>query len=251
MGKNNLYFLKIWGKTLIIVIPIILSLLYGISQNANNVKQIILAIIIVGIISYFFRNNTEKSIEKCFQCETSKQLLDYYNNIMKSKSMDIKDRDAMIVYCKSLSCCYYGEFDKVEQMLREITWNDRSPYIQSLETSLKALRCYLESKNYKDGLRLSIISKDLGVVSDKIPGSKKNKNFYETYVQVGELLSGNIQNDIIESLEIKLDKSPIFIKILISHSLSKVYMQLNRIEKAKEKIDYCKQVAPHCKPLFE
>lgn len=250
MKKNDMYFLKRWCKTLLIISPIIFIFIWSIFESPKNIKQLSISIIVAMVFIYFIRKDGKKSIDKCFQCETSNQIIGRYDKIMNSRFSIITDKDAFLMYLKSLAFCYYGEFDKVDEMLEKVKWKDRSPYIQSLEISLKALRCYLDFKDYKEGLRLSVIAKELGDTSDKIPGSTKTKDFYETYIQVGELLNGNIQNSVIESLEIKSKKAPIFVKILILYCLSKVYTKLDLPDKAKEKIDHCKRIAPYCKPLY-
>ncbi|MDD7795551.1 hypothetical protein [Clostridium sp. 'White wine YQ'] len=255
MEKNKLYFSKVWIKSLLILIPIVCILSFGIIKNITNGNAqggilIIIIIVISVVLIYFIRNKGKENISKRFQNETSAELLQYYDKIYSNLAPTLKDKDAMLIYSKCVVCCYYGEFDKVEQMLNEINWSFRISYIQSLEISIKALICYLQTENYNEGIRLSILSKQLGSVSDNVPGGNKTQNFYETYIQIGELLNGSIDNNIIESLEGKYKESPILIKPLIAYCLSKTYMKMNMKEKAGEKIQYCKQVMPNCKPLF-
>lgn len=140
--------------------------------------------------------------------------------------------------------------DKVTQMLNEINWNARIPYIQSLELSINTLMCYIQFEDYKEGLNLSILSKELGSISSIYPGAKKSQDIYEIYIQIGELLSGNMDNIIIDSLEDKFKQSSIFVKPLIAYCLSKVYIKMNMMVKANEKIEYCKQAVPYCKSLI-
>lgn len=255
MEKNNLYFLRMWLKTLIIVIPIICALTFGIYKNIveGNIQESILIIIsIVVAIGFFYfkRNKSRKYINRGFQYETSRELLKYYDNIFSKQIPNLSDQDAWLTYSKCVACCYYGEFDKAMQMLNGISWNTKSPYIQSLELSIKALVCYLQSKDYKEGLRLSMLAQQLGHVPNQVPGNKKTQSFYESYILVGELLNGNIESNIIVSLEGKYNESPMLVKLLIGYCLSKVYMKMNMTEKAEEKIQFFKQIAPHCRPLF-
>jgi hypothetical protein len=42
--------------------------------------------------------------------------------------------------------------------------------------------CYLNSNDYEEGLRLSIMSQQLGEVSDFVPGSEKTKCFFENNI---------------------------------------------------------------------
>ncbi|CDH91524.1 putative transmembrane protein [Clostridium botulinum B str. Eklund 17B (NRP)] len=255
MEKNNLYFLRIGLKNLIIVIPILCVLTFGIYKNIveGNIQEgifIIISIVFAIGFFYFKRNKSNEYINRGFQYETSKELLKYYDNVFSKHITNISDQDAWLTYSKCLVCCYYGEFDKAMQILNGINWSSKSPYIQSLELSIKALMCYLQSKDYKEGLRLSMLSQQLGHASNNISGNKKTQSFYESYILVGELLNGNIESNIIVSLEGKYNESPVLVKLLIGHCLSKVYIKMNMKEKAEEKIRFCKKIAPHCGPLF-
>lgn len=245
-----------WTKTLIIVIPITVLISFDIYRNIGKGDFISALIPIAALILWLFfrkklKSNFNNDIEKYFLNETPEQLLNYYDNIYKRNKIKIADSDVSLNYIKSVICCYYGEFDKCREIIEEIDWEKRSPYIQSLELSVGALLCYLQSQNYKEGRRLSIISEQLGNMSDKVPGSQKTKSLYEVYVQIGEALNGNLDDKIIDNLEQQFNKSPILVKLLIGWGLSKAYDQLNMQEKSKEKLEYCRKAAPYCKPLFD
>ncbi|MFL0268945.1 hypothetical protein [Candidatus Clostridium radicumherbarum] len=257
MEENNLYFLKPWLKILVKVLATLCMLTFVIIYKKNadgNILDIILIIVAiilaVYVYIYFILNKNKKYIYKGFQTETSRELLNYYDNIFSKTNTKISDNDAVLVSCKCLICCFYGEFDKVKQMLNEINWNARNPYVQSQELLVKATVCYLESENYEEGLRLSRLNEKLGNISIPIPGKKIEQSISKTYIIIGELLNGNLDNNLIESLEAYYKKSQIPHKLLIASCLAKVYLKMNMTEKAEDKILYCKQVAPYCKILF-
>lgn len=256
MNKNNLYFLNVWSKIIISAIPMVLILFFGLFMSESrttfsfNLVAIISAMVLAFLCRKMVMKKQKNDVDRYFKNETSEQLLNYFDNIYKKRNSKMPDKDAALAYTKSVICCYYGEFDKAKGFMQEVNWEKRSPNIQSLELSLRALICYLETQNYREGLRLSIISQQLGAVSNKVPGSEKSQKFYETYIQIGEILNGDIDNSVINDLEQEFDDSPILIKLLIGFSLSKAYNQINMPEKATEKLDYCKKAAPYCVPLF-
>jgi hypothetical protein len=147
--------------------------------------------------------------------------------------------------------CYYGEFEKAIELLSKIEWNDKIPYLQSLELTIRVLICYLKNNDYMEGLRLSAVAQRLGEVTGNYPGVSKSSDFFDTYIQIGELLTGNYTDNAIDKLEERFKKSPLFPKVLIAWCLSNVYTKMNMEEKAIIMKDYCKKIVPHCKPLLK
>ncbi|NOU93229.1 hypothetical protein GC093_08345 [Paenibacillus sp. LMG 31456] len=90
----------------------------------------------------------------------------------------------------------------------------------------------------------------MGELASNVPGSEKSKEAYETYVEIGELLSGNIKEEVIGVLESKFLSSPLYPKILIAWCLANTYSRLDLMEKSSEKLNYCKEIVPYCKPLL-
>lgn len=248
MRDNDKYIIKHWKKLavylLIIGIVLLFSLINGL--YASFIPTVIL--IAIALTFYFYKKKSVKnSLQKYFQYETPEFLIDYYDKIYKMRKM--RDKDAWLVYNKALAYCYYGEFDIASSIMTTVDWNNRVPYIQSLELSIRALIHYLKHDNYKEGLRLSIIMQKLGDFSANVPGSTKARDFFEIYIQIGELLSGNIRENTIEGLEMKFENSPFYPKVLIAWGLANTYKKLSMNDKMEGMLNYCKKLVPYCKPL--
>jgi len=91
--------------------------------------------------------------------------------------------------------------------------------------------------------------KKLGDISINVPVAKQTKESYDTYIQIGELLTGNVKEDLLQSLEIEFDNAKFFPKLLIAWCLSKIYMDIGVKDKSDKYKDYCAGNAPYCKPL--
>lgn len=247
--KNNEYLSNQWEKTLSFILALVLFMIMGVIINPSIRIPVIFGVAFAAAMTFSVRKKAKNLIEKYFKNESPDKLLNYFENSL-NRSKKLQDKEVWICYNKSLVCCYYGEFDRAIEFLGEIDWNDKVPYLQSLEISIKALIYYLKGDNYGEGLRLSIIAQRLGEVSGNYPGVSKSRDFFDTYIQIGELLSGNYSSKVIDNLEEKFKKSPLFLNILIAWCLSNVYTKMSTEEKAITMRDYCEKTVPHCKPLL-
>jgi hypothetical protein len=116
----------------VIIIFFLLLVLFIFYWEIRNYIAIILSIIIAIISIIICQFYTKNSVKKLLKYETSKQLLIYYDKILKNSFKAVIDLDAWKIYYKSIICCYYGESEAANQMLSLINWSERIPYIQSL-----------------------------------------------------------------------------------------------------------------------
>lgn len=249
MKINDNYFSKNLSKIrkYLIILAILLAgcSLAGLSSVFMPVALIVIAAIVFVI---FLKPKIRNDLQTYFKYPTSERLLAYYDRMFSIRS--VEDNEVWLAYNKALVCSYYGEFEKALEFLKKIKWDNKIPYIQSLEISIRALINYLKPEDYQEGLRLSIVAQNMGQMSSKIPGSEKSKEFYQAYIEIGELLSGNVNEDIIRSLESKFDSSPFYPKVLIAWCLSNIYKKLDLTEKAEMMRNYCISKVPHCLPFI-
>ena len=89
----------------------------------------------------------------------------------------------------------------------------------------------------------------LGNISADELAVNQTKEFYDTYIEIGELLTGNVKEDLLQSLEVKFNGTRFFLKLLIAWCLAKTYLSLDDKDKSDKYIAYCIDSAPYCKPL--
>lgn len=250
MKANNDYINKYWKKIILSFAFAIFLFIGGIVTKNYDVFAVFGIAFILAIANLIFQKRRFKGVlNNHFKNESPDQLINYYDKMFKKTK--VEDKDAFLAYNKALVYCYYGVFEKAIELIDKIDWDKRVPYIQSLELSIRALINYIKPEDYKEGLRLSLLSKELGHFSNKVIGSDKSKEFYEAYVHMGELLSGNTNDTlIIRNLEEQFQSTAFYPKALIAWCLANTYNKLGMHEKSKEMMDYCKQTVPYCKPLI-
>ena len=180
--------------------------------------------------------------------ESPNLLLEYFDKIFNNNK--IKDGDILLQYNKALILSYYGDFEKAESAMSSVDWEGKEPFIQSLDLLIKALINYLKPGDYEEGLRQAYANQKLASMSKKVPGGTQSIINCEIYIDIGNLLTESSQEDALKSLESKFDKVQYFPKALIAWCLAKVYLKQGLVEKANEKLNFCKEIVPHCKPLL-
>lgn len=246
---NNKYILKHWISVLPTIVVLVLLMAFGVFNNPVTIGAVFGGCIFAIIIIFLVRSMGKKSIGKYLKDETPDRLITYYEKTFK-RARGLKDKDIWIVYNKSLVYVYFGKHDLALELLSKIEWKNKVPYLQSLEVSIRALISYL-TKEYSDGLRLSLVAQQLGEITINYPGVNKSREFFDTYVQIGELMTGNIAKERIDALEERFDKSPLFPKVLIAWCLSIVYEKMNNDDKVKDINKFLESTVPFCTPFLK
>ena len=243
--RNNDYFKELWKRNFSILIPAVIILVLIGTQKPTYV---IFALLFL-IISYAFSfKNVNRNIENYFRSESPDKLVNYYIKTINTKT---QDRDVMLFFSNSIVYCYYGDFDKAMELLKDIKWNEKVPFLQAFEYLAKAQISYLRDKNFNEGLRLSLIAQQLSLTSKKYPGINTSNEGFDTYIQVGKILLDHNDQYILNELEAKFKNTKFFIqKVFIAWCLSIVYMMNQMNDHAQEMNEYCKKAVPYCKPMF-
>lgn len=245
--KTNNNIGKVMESISILVVSLIMTSAFAIVEE--NYIWLLPNVFVVIYVYFTLKKRKEVKIDlgDYFKKDSPEPLLECYSKIFSTSK--IYDGDAWLAYNKSLVLCYYGEFEKAKSFMEAIDWSNRPPHIKLLDFTIEALIDYIKPENYNCGLNLSIKMKELGDISKYVHNAKQNKEFCDTYVEIGELLTGNIKKDFMQSLELRFMYAQFFPKLLIAWCLAKVYLKLGDKYKSNQYIDYCISNAPYCKPL--
>ena len=245
MKVNDNYFEKVLKKKnkSLIFLGVIVILLVATGSYGG-----LIPVALIGLYGIYLFKIKPKKINKIlqngFKSKSPEILLDYYESIFKStKTPDV---DALLAYNKALVLSYFGDFDKAKIEMSKIDWESRIPYYQAINLSIMVLRNYLETNDYSEGLKLAKEMNRLGQMSTNIPGSKQAQEFCDTYIEIGELLTGNIQNSILDKLEEIFNNTQFSPKLLIAWCLGFTYNKKGMKEKSNQMLSFCKDVAPYC-----
>ena len=249
MKKNDVYILNQWKRLYPYGIAAVI-IIFVATISGNFLYSLPVLFFILYAIFFLSRNRQKVvgELERFLKYESPDPLIEYYGKVYNLSK--VQDKEIWLTYNIALVLCYYGRFDEAMQSLNVVDWEvQKIPYIQSLEVSIRALIEYLKPGNYREGLRLSYVMQRLGEINANVPGMKEAQDFYETYIEIGELLSGNIKEATIEKLEEKFKRTQLYPKLLIAWCLTRVYKDMGKSELSDEKASYIRSMAPYCKPL--
>ena len=150
------------------------------------------------------------------------------------------------VYRNALFYTYYGQYDTAREEISKIKWEELPPIGQAHKKYIEALLAFLEEKDFKHGLELAQQAYNLQEVSPLIPGRNFLYSSYKALTEIGEILNGEQDTEIISSLEKKFKRYPILSKILIAWALEKAYYQTGDIQQAQEMRKFLTVNAPYC-----
>lgn len=244
MKENNIYLLKLW------LIPILIGVVVvsGVLVNVARGNYFFLIVLLIPFVYWFAKGNPSKEIDKLLQQSSPEKLVDYYKMTIKPEAFE--NGDAYLAYTIALAYCYYGEFDNAVNGMKHIDWGSRPPLIQSLDLVIQSLISYLKNGDFTKGLMLARKARELATASGNFPGSNQSKLAYDAYVEIGQVLTGFSNPQVVNSLELKLKKSShTLLKIPIAWGLACAYKNDNNMVKVEEMTRFCRTQAPFCNPF--
>lgn len=247
----NDYIKKQWQRSLLISIPLILIMINGLIINPEIRKVFIIAMLFTLFILLYNLKTASSNMKAYFKSTSADLFIDQYKHIFSKKKLFTQDYEVWDCYFKSIIYCYYGCFDEASEVIGKINWNSKHSFLQSLEISINALIHYLRDGDYVEGLRLFRIAKTLRGENSGYLLSNADDEFVIICIDIGHLLTEEINLKAVENLEQKFKKVSIFQKILIAWCLSKVYKKMNRDKDSNDYIEYCRNTAPHCRPFLD
>lgn len=248
MRSNNWYLLKYWLMSVLIFLFMTAALAVNVLQSEYTVALIILAsFLITAIIYYLFRKEAYDAASKYYKEQSPDKLIEYARRRINPNL--IAHGDAMLAFNVASAQCVFGQFDEALDTMGRVDWATKPPLLQAHDLLLKALAIYLQHGDYAEGLMLSKEAQELSRIPTGLPGSKQTREGLELYVEIGQILTGSSNQEIINKLERQFYKPSRIPKLLLAWALANAYKKAGLTEKTNVMLDYCKTNAPYCKPL--
>ena len=252
MNRNTKYLLRIWIVTLAVVGPMVAFLTVsamialGPTHWWPYTVLFTLPVLFVGAM----RLNKwigDRRVRRLLRSESPEALVGLYAWTVWHAL--IPDADAIMAHGRAFSYILYGEFDAARSALRDIDWERRVPLICAQKHALGALLCYLEAGQYETGLEFARAAREMARVSPAFPGARMSADAYASYVEIGEILCGDITEEKIASLERKHRTLPTLSRLLIAWGLAAAYHKRGDHAKAESERRFIRDVAPHCRAI--
>ncbi|WP_017811963.1 hypothetical protein [Paenibacillus shenyangensis] len=242
MKKNNKYLLKLWVPIVLLITFGSMSLLLGMVKDPFILIGPFMLIVVLFIIKF----RMGKKLINALQKDTPEPFIRAM--IAPAKRISQKDiREASLAYNTALAYVIYGQYEEAVQIMDNINWGTKEPIYQALPHNIRSLIHYF-SGEITAGLASARKARALASVS-VFPGAKKSMETYDTYVEIGQILSGINIDEHINNIQIKYEKLPLLPKLIASWGLLNGYAQQHDMNKSRIMLEYCQSIAPHCKPL--
>lgn len=256
MDANNSYFKKKFKKIHkdlykaigLLLVVVIISILITVLSGSYRILLVEFFVCIFGLVMYRFifnPNKINKLLSDGFQSSTPDLLVNAFEKMTIEGELS-QDLEISMTYNKALVLSFYGQFDKAAIEMEKIDWEQMIPIYQSMKLSFEILRSFLEPSDDSERLVQIYKMRELESISPEYYAGKEHFDLVELYIEMDELLKGNIQDKFLKSLESKFTKAPFFIKLVIAWALGYSYNKIGSTYLAQSKIDYCKAVAPYC-----
>jgi hypothetical protein len=244
--RNTTFLLRQWIPAVILWI----ILLFGISAmiRRGNYLPIIVVIAMTGAIFVWVYFNTFSQIDRLLKNSSSQPLIDYYDKRL-GKSPLLPNKDAILAFSKSLIYTLYGEFQHAKTEVNKVNWEEKPPLLKAQRLFLQALWAYLETHDFQQGLNLAKEARQLTDVSSSFPGAKRSLGAYDMVTEVGKVLSGSSEPNTVASLEKRLQRFPVLMKLITAWGLEGFYNQSGQPEQARKMRELLNNLAPYCKGL--
>lgn len=240
--NNNNHLFKLWFKPLFF-----LMILTVFCYSTGNF--IILAIIVPLVIIFLFyiKIIVTNRIEKFYKIGSLDGILKYYDRTMNTGR--VPEEDFLRSHAKSIAMSLFGDFKGAQKEMDGHDMTYKIPLYQAMQLNAITINNYLQKKDLVFSLELAKQAKALSKVSKLAPGGASAEMAYSTYIEIGEILNGNLNTELISKLENKFTTVPFLIKIQIAWGLGIAYLKLGRYEQLRKKENYLKENAPNCTPL--
>jgi hypothetical protein len=245
--QNTTYLLKQWIPVIILWI-ILLFGIGGLIRQGSYLPVIVFTAITIGVIVFLVSIRTFSKINRLLKASSPQSLIDHYDKGL-GRSPLLPNKDAILAGSKSLIYTLYGDFENARIEANKVNWEQKPPLLKSQRFFLEALWAYLEAHDFQQGLSLAKEARRLVDGSSSFPGAKRSLGSYDMVIEIGELLSGNSEPNIVHNLEQRLQKFPVMMKLVAAWGLEGFYNQSGQAEKARKMRELLTSLAPYCKGL--
>lgn len=245
--KHNTAFLLLQWIPVVILWGL---LLFGMSVliRRDNYLPIIVVIAMTGAIFVWVYFNTFSQIDRLLKASSSQPLVDHYDKRL-GRSPLLPNKDAILAFSKSLIYTLYGDFENAKLEVNKVNWEEKPPLVKAQRLFLQALWAYLEAHDFQQGVHLAKEARQLTDMSSSFPGARRSLSAYDMVIEVGELLSGSSEPNIVASLENRLQQFPVLMKLIAAWGLEGFYNQSGQPEQARKMRELLNNLAPYCKGL--
>jgi len=245
--QNNAYLLRQWA--LVVILWIIL--LFGFSRliRQGNYLPIIVFIAITAVaIAGWVAFKTLSQFNRLLKASSPQPLIDYYNKRLGRLPL-LPNKDAILAFSKSLIYTLYGDFENAKTEVNKVNWEQKLPLVKAQKLFLQALWAYLETHDFQRGVKLAREARGLTEVSSSFPGARRSLGTYDMVIEIGELLSGNSEPNLVHNLEKRFQQFPVLMKLMAAWRLEGFYNQSGRPEQGRKMRELLTSLAPYCKGL--
>lgn len=249
-------FLKKWIIPIIISTAIMTALLILVIYKIINkeyyyILLLLLPIILAVCIFIYLKKNVKEDTVYFLKHPNPDKMIEYYKRSVNTLSKSY-DSEAIIAYNVSLVYCYWGEFEKALKQISVIDWEKKKDMYKAFNLNIRTLLCYFGDGNYTEGLKYARAARQYATVSKLFPGNEKSEMLYDTYIEIGQVLTGLAGLEVVTSLEFKFKDCPnIMLKLIIAWGLANAYHHTNQYEKVDKMLHFCKKNAPFCKSIHQ
>lgn len=243
--QNTWYLLKQWMLVIIPTAILVIALGWRFLQGDYGMVIFIVAVIstMVGWVLY----SSISQVNKLLQAPSPEPLLAYYDRRL-GKAV-IAEREAVLAFSKALTYTLYGHFESAKSEVNKVNGKQKLPLVQAQKTFLEALWAYLEQHDFQQGLMLAQEARKMAEVSSTFPGASISLSAYDAAIEIGQVLSGNPEPEVVTRLERRAKRFPVVIKILVVWGLEGYYRQSAQSEEAERMGKLLTKLGPHCKGL--
>ena len=202
-------------------------------------------IVILGVFiarSFFSDNHRYKQL---LQSTSPQPLINHYNELLG------KAPEVHLAFPKALAHTLYGNFDAAKLEIDRIEYQQKPlpPIFQAQKVYLQAVWAYLEKHDFQQGRDLAKEARHLAEAPSALPNSFISLSAFDAASEMGELLNGNSDPNLLARLQKRLIGLSFPIRILTAWGLERIYNQSGEIQKAQEMRSLMTKFGPHCKGL--
>jgi len=244
--QNTAFLLRRWIPVVILWI-LLLSGMSILIRQGNSLPVIVVIAMTAAIVVWVYFN-TFSQFSRLLKASSPQPLIDSYDKRF-GKAPLLANKDAILAFSKSLVYTLYGDFEDAKIEMNKVNWEEKPPLVKAQRLFLQALWAYLETHDFQQGVHLAKEARQLTDVSSSFPGARRSLSAYDMVIEVGELLSGSSEPNTVASLEKRLRRFPVFMKLIAAWGLEGFYNQSGQHEQARKMRELLTSLAPYCKGL--
>jgi hypothetical protein len=146
---------------------------------------------------------------------------------------------------------FYGEFDRVRAVLRQVTWDDLPPGLGAVQPGLQSVLAFLEACDPMEALSLARRANRMSLVPSATPLAGWASSAWDLYIKAGEALVGSEEQarDAVAVLERYARRGLGLGQPMVHWALALAHLRLGARERSKAHEAQLRDLAPYCRGL--